>query len=640
MALTNQTTLGRVRLRGARSDPMLTRLRLSHLLSSCSLQPPAMPPSAILFVREMDDPLPGCIARDFGPAPLASAEWERAAQHRLGAFYSTAARALWAPPPFNADAVVFADYSELLACLARDLASGAVLGWWWRSILNRIPTRLPGSWVAFWSEHPRYIPAALNHLERQRQALRVLERIAPVQARNLLTAVLRAFDLPDLAPARVHSPESPIPPCAAPVESVNEERANHIAATNTAPEQTTETVRSKVPPPWTPWIPPNSIPAELGYERQALLGLGLLIHRAPRVLSSASFRAHYRAWGAVWQPAAAPAPFEIEKVLPSRARPPRDSSYGSKTTPVEFTEATEQLSPRSRQTLHASPAYVPTSSHKQELPPANAKGRALAEMPATTPRPSAEHEIEISPPPVAHEWEAGEVTHAGGILYLIHFLREAQVMKHFNSNLSGWALLELLARCLLDGALDTENDAIWDALAKLDGRAQKTPPGADFSPEQTYSAPVSWLSAVTSETRFARFRGRGVEIWTEEGFLILDSANLEYPSGSFQRFRPSRFRHLARVKPLGLCPSRELRRFLHFVLPYATWRLDGALRGSAIQDALLRSGRLYVTDTHVDLVMSMKEISLAVRKAGLDANPGWRPELGRVINFHFVHEGY
>jgi hypothetical protein len=72
------------------------------------------------------------------------------------------------------------------------------------------------------------------------------------------------------------------------------------------------------------------------------------------------------------------------------------------------------------------------------------------------------------------------------------------------------------------------------------------------------------------------------------------------------------------------------------VLPYARWRLDRALNGARIEEALMRTGSLYLTATHVDLVMPMSEISLPVRLAGLDANPGWAPEFGRVITFHFT----
>jgi hypothetical protein len=55
---------------------------------------------------------------------------------------------------------------------------------------------------------------------------------------------------------------------------------------------------------------------------------------------------------------------------------------------------------------------------------------------------------------------------------------------------------------------------------------------------------------------------------------------------------------------------------------------------------LLRRGRLYATRTHVDLTMSLNQATAPVRMAGLDANPGWVPALGRVINFSFVPEGW
>ena len=44
---------------------------------------------------------------------------------------------------------------------------------------------------------------------------------------------------------------------------------------------------------------------------------------------------------------------------------------------------------------------------------------------------------------------------------------------------------------------------------------------------------------------------------------------------------------------------------------------------------------LYITRTHVDVVFTLEQIRLELRLAGLDHNPGWVPELGHVITFHF-----
>ena len=50
---------------------------------------------------------------------------------------------------------------------------------------------------------------------------------------------------------------------------------------------------------------------------------------------------------------------------------------------------------------------------------------------------------------------------------------------------------------------------------------------------------------------------------------------------------------------------------------------------------LCKYGRVVVSRTHVDLYMSMEEIVLPIRHAGLDRDPGWVPELARIVLFHF-----
>lgn len=50
---------------------------------------------------------------------------------------------------------------------------------------------------------------------------------------------------------------------------------------------------------------------------------------------------------------------------------------------------------------------------------------------------------------------------------------------------------------------------------------------------------------------------------------------------------------------------------------------------------LLANARLHITHTHVDLVMPLEAVSLPVRLAGLDFDPGWQPAFGHVIQFHF-----
>jgi hypothetical protein len=647
-----------VRLKRAPVQGPVARLRLSHLLSSATLKPPAMPPSAILFVRAMADPLPGRITNGFAPGSLASAEWETAAQNSLGQFYRRAARPMWGPVAPNAEAVLFADYAEMLACLAGDFVVGRASAWWWRSLQRPIPGRSAGSsWMSAWMERPLYVPAALDHLEARQQAAAVLDGIAPSDAWNLLMTALREFDLPALMISRgplsgpvqanftpvEESPENAVPP----VET-HEGRRQSVA---TAIHAATTIHRL----PWEPDVSQASTPVELGYERRALLGIGLLLRRAPHVASTTAFALRFRAWvraeesrgHAIAQESAVS---EVSRdgnhdswehsesrsahsSIPDKAgpplpeEPPQPAQRQNESAPGQTIASESDRFQPIKAVTHSKVIDYPVHQIRPILSPVLAQ-----DLPAPTPA--------VTPP---RDWADGDTTRAGGILYLIHLLRQAELLRHFDTGLGGWALLELLARCLLDDSPVLEGDAIWAALAHLDGRDPRLPAGWEFKPQHVYTAPESWLKHVAEPSRFVRFRSRGVEHWVGEGFLVLDSDEVVMPAGSPLRMSSLRLRGLrqaARVRPVGISVSPELRRFLHFLLPYARWRLNNALRGSSLRDALLRTGRLYVTPTHVDLVMPMDETRVPVRLAGLDANPSWVPALGRVINFHFIQKGH
>ncbi len=52
-------------------------------------------------------------------------------------------------------------------------------------------------------------------------------------------------------------------------------------------------------------------------------------------------------------------------------------------------------------------------------------------------------------------------------------------------------------------------------------------------------------------------------------------------------------------------------------------------------EALCRPGWITATATHLDVVLTLEQIDLAARVCGLDRDPGWVPELGRIVAFHF-----
>jgi hypothetical protein len=74
--------------------------------------------------------------------------------------------------------------------------------------------------------------------------------------------------------------------------------------------------------------------------------------------------------------------------------------------------------------------------------------------------------------------------------------------------------------------------------------------------------------------------------------------------------------------------------------PYVRHRLAAALGADDrevnwIADLFRTTGKLYTTDTHVDLVLPLDAARIDARAAGLDRSPGWWPAGGRVVRLHF-----
>src|SRR5512145_2076948 len=112
----DRATIATLRLHGRVADPLQAKLRVAMTLGAATLSPAAMAPASILVVRHLHDPLPGQWQRE--PGACIAREWEAAVRARLAATAARAYRPAHGNVPANADAVLFGDESELLACLA------------------------------------------------------------------------------------------------------------------------------------------------------------------------------------------------------------------------------------------------------------------------------------------------------------------------------------------------------------------------------------------------------------------------------------------------------------------------------------------------------------------------------------------
>jgi hypothetical protein len=210
---------------------------------------------------------------------------------------------------------------------------------------------------------------------------------------------------------------------------------------------------------------------------------------------------------------------------------------------------------------------------------------------------------------------SGVETELGGVLYLVNLMHYLGLPERFEkgwrlaSEVGAWGTLDALARALLgERFTGLQHDAIWAALAQLDRREAGQPPGCRL-PE-------------TRPRRWPVFQAP--EDW---------------------QVGEDRTRFLVRAGLLRVSSRPLLDRWLGLALPFIIERLRLALDLSSeaadageaeIYETLLHlPGRLYVSATHIDLTTSLQHTSLRVRSAGLDRNPGWAPDFGRVIYFHF-----
>jgi hypothetical protein len=138
--LSGQPRIARLRVRTARSDSLQVSLRAGALLDRLDLSPPGLPPSSVLLIRALRDPLPGRVS--FERVEAAPAHWQQAVAGSLARLAREAARPARDPAPTGAAAVLFADEAEMIACLVQDWLAGRVADcWWWKTVLGSLNPR-------------------------------------------------------------------------------------------------------------------------------------------------------------------------------------------------------------------------------------------------------------------------------------------------------------------------------------------------------------------------------------------------------------------------------------------------------------------------------------------------------------------
>ena len=642
------THIDTLRVRAPEEAAKRVQLRLSTQLAGADLRPPGMAPAQVLLVRDLGDPEPGRLGVSNAGTVL-DRTWERAVRDALNNYLRRAVRPTNGRVPPGAAAVLFRDSAEAWACwtlqrVRPELLAGTA--WWVRSLersadvpsVPRDAMRVADVWRA----HPRLVPPIVGALAAWGHAEEMLPQLTDADAEVLLRAVCTAYDVPE--PSATRPPEPP--PDADTVERHEESAPPEEASPDDAPEAESSraaTSGSSERPPWTAAVERAGGPslrttlARHSRVHQALFGMALVLQDDPVAVRSRSFRAAWRAWREVARKDSVDPPTDRESAaLPPGTEVGLESTGRTRQGEYSGKEGSASGDAGSSD-ADGSPSDEGLRTSRQDPMPDDEDGRSRSESYA--------------------------VTDLGGVLYLANVLDvldlpAAAKTPPVGEHVGAWAVLEALARALLgpDDDAPRPGDPLWRVLSVLDGRDREAPAGQVLNDAMdaptAFRMPPAWLEAphleAPVEGRWAVRDGR-LLVWTNVG-LVADLSAAEDPSvqaeeewrqypntGALRRAESPEAMSRAH-EPSGCAPA--LARWSGCVAPYLRHRLAAAL-GVDDQDAgwavdlLSAEGKLYTTDTHVDLVLPLGAARLDVRAAGLDRSPGWWPAAGRVVRFHF-----
>lgn len=605
------THLANLRLRTAEPDSPPLRLSLTRELGGAEVTPSGLPPSAVLLVRRMEDPLPGSLGSGGFRPP---AVWERALRERLGELLRHAARPdRWGRVPANAPAVLFADPAELVACRLRALSAREPVSWWTvrlPAVLDDGPAVSARDPVALLARRIRELPAVLERLAEWGALTPVLRSLGEPEAKRLLVELVKEWSLP--AAFAGHRTVTETATEKHQVRGTPSE--NEPVASRRAGELRGEVVEHG-DDPWARWLPAEVAAASKAPAVRALAGVAFGLVRSPARLRSPVLVERVADW---WRRVEASEVQDFElRVAPAEPQPVSDA-HDAPRPGLQITETTS----------FREDARSPADSPSVDVPALGEAGAGGAESRrGTSPGTVSEPAIPVPPypelfDPPAQEPPAqqasagsgpavhgaapratpdldplpfltqpGDTFHTswGGVFYLIHLLEEqglpgaAEDDWRLETLAGPWGTLDLVARGLLAHRFaEIADDPLWRLLERL----------ADWPDE--------------------RDRNGANETLHEPLYPL--------PAG---------------------CPP-HLGVWLASALPALCARLLLALGEDANREAddpverlLALPARIHLTSSHLDVVTGLDQIWLPARRAGLDRNPGWLPDYGRVVLLHY-----
>jgi hypothetical protein len=676
-----------VRLKGA-TDGLRARQRCETALAGLSTASLSLPYRSLLIVNQLA-PTVRLQLGHFGSHQA----FGQAVQQALERNACNAKRPWLNPDAANANAVLFSDESELMACLLRDWLQGSFGNrWWWQVVLE-------GLTVSTWWRSqllPRgdVLPAVLAHLASQAQAqaaawvvclsdaeaILSLKAIAQTHAMTGLSDELSGSWSPTASipvlPVQQNQPLSPAPAVRVSPDAIAAYR--HLVSL----------------------IPESQAPA-LTIAQRRLLAIGLGLQRASAWTRSPAFVLALQALPVSIANLEEPAvtvngssadkdlnsintdepesPKHQQSAEPANPLPllstrlkdnsPKSMDSAILVTPTQspplFSNLSElpKLAIRRVETLSsAQPAAIQPISNSDFEPTQSVEDQLITDCAEQT-----ESAAQLEPASIDFEpaFMQSIESQFAGIFYLLNVALSLGLYgdftqpRHPGIALSPWDWLALIGRSWLGKSF--EQDPVWRLLAELAGRSVTQEPAGDFVAPDLLTVPDDWLkpwvkahslqSANVMHLKVSETRKR-LQIWHDAGFMVMDMPripNLPPLTQASQACAKSTILSAATLvrierQPHSFKPSISLapalNRWLQWTLLYLNARLIRALSDDSTHSVAHRvcchAAKIYFTSTALDVHFSLATLPIELRIAGLDRDPGWIPSAGRSISFHFA----
>lgn len=652
--LPQATALRRVTLHGVPRDGLRARHRLEYALAAVDWAPSGLPPQAVLLVKRLVPAAregsgtsePGSFARR-----VAAALNDRAAKARRPWLHADAAAA---------QAVVFTDEAEMVACLVRDWLDGvAAQRWWWLGVLGGAA---PVSWLRrqVLARGEVLVPAALRLMEgpgSSARAAAALEawfaRLEDGEAREALLSVQRAFALapPPVRPVMPADRQAAGQPAAVAHESAEPllEPGDHVALQRLL------------------FIVPELRDSALRKPQRRLLAQVLAVVRSPswartpQLALALSLVEQAAAQAGGTDDEAATVPDDIDSSNPGD--PGNRKADVPSRTPVQERQPVHRH--RDRPTARARPqgegavedhsairvaARGEGLSPSARAPAAWAEDSALPDAPAAAPGVESRHAPAHTPS--VHPVPADVHTEFGGIFYLLNAALALGLYGDFTMPrarglaLSPWDWLALIGKSWFGTAF--ARDPVWALLAALAGRPAAQAPGRDFEAPASWAIDPSWLAPWGRVEKLSVHATRSrLRVHHPAGFAVFDIARdpslrpLAQAQALCAPHAALRDAKLSSAPPRGAAlPRPGVARWLRCMLGYLEARLAlalGAQAGDDVPSLVCRhDARITTSASDVDVALQLGGLPLAIRLAGLDRDPGWIPAAGRGLKFRFL----